>query len=90
MTPQEVNISFEQKGEDMVMKTANMEVTLDTKTGQVEYRNLKGETLLAEKPFGTNFLPRKDVNKDSYTISQSFCCSPMRLSMDWGSVRLGQ
>lgn len=89
MTPQEVNISFEQKGEDMVMKTANMEVTLDTKTGQVEYRNLKGETLLAEKPFGTNFLPRKDVNKDSYTVSQSFLLQPDEVIYGLGQRQTG-
>ena len=50
MTPQEVEISFKQEGDDIIMKTANVMVALDTKTGQVEYSRPDGGKLLSDKP----------------------------------------
>lgn len=51
-------------------------VTLDVVTGKVTYTDLKGETLLKEKVEGTNFIPRKDVNRDAFTVSQAFSLEP--------------
>lgn len=59
-----------------------MTVTLDVVTGKVTYTDLKGETLLKEKVEGTNFIPRKDVNRDAFTVSQAFSLEPKKLSTD--------
>lgn len=88
MTPQEVEISFKQEGDDIIMKTANVMVVLDTKTGQVEYSRPDGGKLLSEKPYGTNFLPRKDVDKDSYTVSQSFMLQPEEIIYGLGQRQI--
>lgn len=89
MTPQQVDISFEQKGEEVVLRTANVVVVLDAGNGQVEFHDLKGETLLAEKPFGTNFLPRRDVNKSSYKVSQAFMLQPDEVIYGLGQRQAG-
>lgn len=89
MTPQEVEISFKQEGDNIIMKTANIMVALDTKTGQVEYSRPDGGKLLSEKPYGTNFLPRKDVDKDSYTVSQSFMLQPEEIIYGLGQRQMG-
>lgn len=53
-----------------------MTVTLDVATGKVTYADPQGETLLKEKVEGTNFIPRKDVNRDAYIVSQAFSLEP--------------
>ena len=66
-TPEKVEISYKQNGNTVSMTSGKMTVTLDVVTGKVTYTDLKGETLLKEKVEGTNFIPRKDVNRDAFT-----------------------
>ena len=77
-TPEKVDITYTQDGNEVQMTTSNMTVTLDITTGKVVYTDGKGKTLLQEKEMGTNFVARKDVTKDAYTVSQSFVLHP-----DW-------
>lgn len=89
LTPGGVNITYRETGDEVVMQSACMSVTLNVRTGQVEYRDLKGNQLLAEKPYGTNFLPRKDVEKDSYTVSQTFMLHPDEVIYGLGQRQTG-
>ena len=75
-TPEKVDITYTQDGNEVQMTTSNMTVTLDITTGKVVYTDGKGKTLLQEKEMGTNFVARKDVTKDAYTVSQSFVLQP--------------
>lgn len=75
-TPEKVEISYKQNGNTVCMTSGKMTVTLDVVTGKVTYTDLKGETLLKEKVEGTNFIPRKDVNRDAFTVSQAFSLEP--------------
>lgn len=89
MVPQNVEITFKRDGDKMFMQTSNIEVVLNINNGRIEYRNLNGEQLLSEKPFGTNFLKRKDVDKDSYTVSQSFILQPEEVIYGLGQRQKG-
>ena len=75
-TPEKVEISYKQNGNTVCMTSGKMTVTLDVVTGKVTYTDQKGETLLKEKVEGTNFIPRKDVNRDAFTVSQAFSLEP--------------
>ena len=75
-TPEKVDITYTQHGNEVRMTTSNMTVTLDIANGKVVYTDSKGKTLLQEKEMGTNFVPRRDVTKDAYTVSQSFILQP--------------
>ena len=75
-TPEKVEISYKQNGNTVSMTSGKMTVTLDVATGKVTYTDPQGETLLKEKVEGTNFIPRKDVNRDAYTVSQAFRLAP--------------
>ena len=75
-TPEKVDIAYTQNGNEVRMATSNLTVTLDIATGKVVYTDAEGKTLLQEKERGTNFIPRKDVTKDAYTVSQSFLLQP--------------
>lgn len=89
LTPGGVDVTYEEKGDEVVMKSSCLAVTLDIRTGQLTYRDLKGNQLLAEKPYGTNFLPRKDVDKDSYTVSQTFMLRPDEVIYGLGQRQTG-
>ena len=75
-TPETVNITYVKNGNEVKMTTGNLTVTLDIATGKVTYQDLKGNILLKEKELGTNFMPRKDVKEDAFTVSQSFVLQP--------------
>lgn len=89
LTPGGVDVTYEEKGDEVVMKSSCLAVTLDIRTGQLTYRDLKGNQLLAEKPYGTNFLPRQDVDKDSYTVSQTFMLRPDEVIYGLGQRQTG-
>ena len=89
LMPGGVDVTYEEKGDEVVMKSSCLAVTLDIRTGQLTYRDLKGNQLLAEKPYGTNFLPRKDVDKDSYTVSQTFMLRPDEVIYGLGQRQTG-
>lgn len=88
-TPEKVDITYAQDGSKVRMTTSNMTVTLDTTTGKVVYADGKGKTLLQEKEMGTNFISRKDVTQDAYTVSQSFVLQPEEVIYGLGQRQSG-
>lgn len=75
-TPENVQVSYTQNGNTVCMTAGKMTVTLDVATGKVTYADSKGKILLKEKTEGTNFIPRKDADRDAYTVSQAFSLAP--------------
>ena len=88
-TPEKVDITYAQDGSKVRMTTSNMTVTLDITTGKVVYADGKGKTLLQEKEMGTNFISRKDVTQDAYTVSQSFVLQPEEVIYGLGQRQSG-
>ena len=88
-TPEKVDIIYAQDGSKVRMTTSNMTVTLDITTGKVVYADGKGKTLLQEKEMGTNFISRKDVTQDAYTVSQSFVLQPEEVIYGLGQRQSG-
>ena len=88
-TPEKVDITYAQDGSKVRMITSNMTVTLDITTGKVVYADGKGKTLLQEKEMGTNFISRKDVTQDAYTVSQSFVLQPEEVIYGLGQRQSG-
>lgn len=87
--PEVVNISYKQDGNRVCMTAGQMVVTLDVATGKVTYEDLKGRSLLKEKEEGTNFIPRRDVNRDAYTVSQTFRLDPEEVIYGLGQRQSG-
>ena len=88
-TPEEVKIAYEQSGHLLQMTTDCMTVTLDVATGKVSYQDKKGNALLSEKEMGTNFTPRRDVNRDAYTVEQAFLLQPEEVIYGLGQRQSG-
>lgn len=89
LEPQKVDLEYRQTDNTVTISSTCMSVSLDMQTGKVEFLRPDGGRLFAEKPYGTNFLPRKDVDKDSYTVSQSFLLQPEEIIYGLGQRQDG-
>ncbi|WP_243348354.1 TIM-barrel domain-containing protein [Parabacteroides sp. FAFU027] len=70
--PQDTRFTTTQQGDVVAMKSDKLEVDVNLKTGRVSYLDLKGNPLLTEKDYGTQFTPTVDVQKNTYTARQAF------------------
>ncbi len=89
MEPHKTEFSYKQDGNIVFLSSENIIVELDLMTGKVEYNDKNGKLILSEKPYGTNFAGRKDVDKDSYTVSQAFMLEPEEVIYGLGQRQQG-
>jgi alpha-D-xyloside xylohydrolase len=71
-TPQKIEFSFKQRGEQLLVKSKNVALALNLKNGHVSFTNPGGENLLSEKEAGFSFADFNDAGVKTYTVSQSF------------------
>lgn len=54
------------------LTTSEIQIRIDPDHGQVSYYTIAGKLLMAESPHGATFLPVKDIDNQSYEITQQF------------------
>lgn len=70
--PDEAKFTVTKNGTSLVLNTAALKVTLDSKTGKLQYYTVSGKLLMSEEDNGAEFSPVKDIDKDTYHIVQRF------------------
>ena len=63
LAPQHPAVKVSQNGGLVTAKSSALEVTFDTKTGKVEFKDLGGGVLLSEKEYGVRFTPVQFVQR---------------------------
>jgi len=71
-TPQKTSVKIKQSGDELTLKSENLQVLLNLKTGKISYSTLKGEALLGEKEKGVSFTDFNDAGTKTYSVFQSF------------------
>ena len=71
-TPQKTPVKIKQSGDELSLKSENLQVVLNLKTGKITYSTLKGEVLLSEKEKGVSFTDFNDAGTKTYSVFQSF------------------
>jgi alpha-D-xyloside xylohydrolase len=71
-TPQKTSFTLKQSGDLLTVKSENIQVILNLKTGNLSYSTLKGEALLSEKEKGSMFTDFNDAGSKTYTVFQSY------------------
>lgn len=89
-TPEQVNINYKEDGTSVSMTTAYLTVVMDKQSGKVTFKDAKGNLLVQEKEYGTNFIPRKDGKSDSYRVSQRFMLQPDEIIYGLGQQQTGK
>ncbi len=70
--PEQISVTFSENGDFLTMKSAELQVKLNKKSGAVHFYNPAGESLLLDKDYGTQFTPKNDAGTPSYTIKEAF------------------
>jgi len=70
--PQSTKTAIAQHGDWLSLKTDQIKVEVNLKSGQISYFNPAGEKLLAEKESGASFTDFDDAGSKTFTVNQSF------------------
>jgi alpha-D-xyloside xylohydrolase len=70
--PQKAVFDVKQQGDLVNLRTPALNVTINLKTGDINYSTVNGELLLKEKPGGVQFTPFNDAGNNTLTVQQSF------------------
>ncbi len=89
LEPQAVEFTRVENGNDIILKTANIEVIVDKASGKVEFKDINDRLLVSEKEYGTNFVPCMDGPKKSYKITQDFLLEKDEILYGLGQQQTG-
>jgi alpha-D-xyloside xylohydrolase len=84
-TPQKTAFRIKQVGDELFLKSKNVQVDLNLKNGKISYSTPTGEPLLSEKEAGVVFIDINDAGVKTYSVLQSFV-----LNKDEAIYGLGQ
>jgi len=84
-TPETVSLTVSEQNGILTTRTDAVVVDINLQTGRLSFRNTDGLNLLAEKDYGIQFTPLKDVSKNTFVVRQAF-----RLDKDEPVYGLGQ
>lgn len=82
---EDLKLKISNKKDVIVLKSKDIKVLLNLKTGDVLYEDLNGNSLLSEQSIESQFTPFNDAGKQSYMVKQSF-----QLASDEAIYGLGQ
>lgn len=69
-SPQKVKLTKSKSNGSYSMKSSEIAVVINTNTGEITFKDQKGDVLLKDQ--NTDFTLRKDLEKDSYNVKQTF------------------
>jgi alpha-D-xyloside xylohydrolase len=71
-TPQKTSVRIKQSGDELSLKSDDLQVLLNLKNGKISFSTFKGEALLSEKERGVIFTDFNDAGVKTYSVFQSF------------------
>ena len=71
-SPEITTYSIKQTGDELRLKSKNLEVALNLKSGKVIFKDAKGQMLLSEKEGGAWFTDFNDAGVKTFSVGQSF------------------
>ena len=63
-TPEKVDFTYRASGNVLSAQSSELKVSLDTKTGRVDFETPAGKHLLSEKDYGVQFLPMTYTSRE--------------------------
>jgi alpha-D-xyloside xylohydrolase len=70
--PQKTDVSIKQEGDELYLKSKNVQVNLNLKNGKISFSTSIGESLLSEKAEGVQFMDFNDAGVKTFSVYQSF------------------
>jgi alpha-D-xyloside xylohydrolase len=85
LAPQKTALNVSQAGDELSLKSKNLQVNLNLRNGRISFASMESEQLLQEKEGGTSFTDFNDAGVNTYSVFQSF-----HLDKDEAIYGLGQ
>lgn len=89
-TPEATPFKVKQVGDELSLKSKNLEVVLNLKSGSVSFKDIKGHLLLSEKENGAVFTNFNDAGVKTYSVSQSYSLDEDETIYGLGILQNGQ
>ncbi|MDR1632217.1 MAG: DUF5110 domain-containing protein [Dysgonamonadaceae bacterium] len=70
--PEQTDFITEQQGDVVALRSSEVRVEYNVKTGQVSFYDPDGKALFTEKPYGAQFSPFNDAGNRTFTVRQAF------------------
>lgn len=87
---EKVSFDFEESESNITLKTTDLTVRLDKKTGKVSYLTPDGNALVEEKEGSSSFEPFYDNGEATYTVKQSWNLEPEEAIYGLGILQNGK
>lgn len=71
-TPKSTVLTYTKKGNNTLIKSAAVQVEINTETGGIYFYDSSGKALLKDKDYGTQFSPFDDAGKASFKVRNGF------------------
>tara|TARA_B100000586_G_scaffold183143_1_gene134305 strand:- start:1258 stop:3648 length:2391 start_codon:yes stop_codon:yes gene_type:complete len=90
LEPKKTSFKIEEKKNELLLRSEKLEIAINTETGNIRYNSPDHSLLLKEKTGDPLFTPFKDVDQDTYTVSQSFNLDPKETIYGLGILQNGK
>ncbi|MCL6217546.1 TIM-barrel domain-containing protein [Zunongwangia pacifica] len=90
LKPKKTPFKIEEEKNELTLKSERLEIAINTQTGNISYTLPDDSLLLKEQTGSPLFTPFKDVDQDTYTVSQSFSLDPKETIYGLGILQNGK
>nr|MDA3867089.1 DUF5110 domain-containing protein [Salinivirgaceae bacterium] len=88
--PGEINIDIKEKGNNLLLKSEKLQVSVDLMNGAISFISPSGESLLKEKVSSSKFTPYNDAGEKTFSVSQSFVLDKQEAIYGLGILQNGK
>lgn len=89
MKPGTVSLSYGGSGATSTVGSDKVKVCVNTETGGIVFTDSKGNIMLRDKDYGTQFTPRNDAGRPSFTVRQAFLLDTAEVIYGLGQQQTG-
>ncbi len=72
MTPQKTDFKITQKGNELILTSKSLQVSLNLKSGRISFLTSQSGLLLSETEAGASFTPFNDAGVETFNVIQAF------------------
>lgn len=89
MSPEKTEYSSSTEGAITTLSTKSFQLKINTITGGIVFQDKKGNVLLQDKDYGTQFTAINDAGKNAYEVRGAFLLSPDEIIYGLGQQQTG-
>lgn len=89
LSPEKVKFTTKETGNRLLIRSSDLQISVDLASGLIEFNSATGEKLLAEKS-APMFTPFDDAGSQTYTATQAFLLEPDEAIYGLGQIQNGK